>query len=201
MKTKHFFFLISILSLNYLSSQKQFALEMPQYNTLFEGYQNKVFVASKNGKVVNAKCQSAEILEDKFDGRTCLTINPKAQGEIIVYFDVVNTKGKKIGRDSVSFFVRPFPNPIVLNSTVSKASGARILIGLGPDSLISSTNFEILSIELQTIEKNSSISGNVIPASLLSNIKIGAKIGIKISYRKKSNDQPSFIEGELQVTN
>jgi len=129
MKTKLLFFLIYISSLNYFSAQKQFALEIPQYYTLYERYQNKVFVASKSGKVVNPKCQYAEIKEDKYNGRACLTINPKVQGDILVYFDVVNVKGKKIGSDSVSFFVRSFPSPIVLTSTVSKLSGGRVLIG------------------------------------------------------------------------
>ena len=130
MKTKNILFLIFCSSLNYLAAQKQFALEMPEYNTFYEVYQNKVFVASKNGKVVNPKCQSADIKEDKYNGRSCLTINPKVQGDILVYFDVVNVKGKKIGSDSVSFFVRPFPNPVVLTSTISKSTGSKITIGL-----------------------------------------------------------------------
>lgn len=201
MKTKHILFLIFCSSLNYLAAQKQFALEMPEYNTLYEGYQNKVFVASKNGKVTNPKCQSAEIKEDKYNGRACLTINPKVQGDILVYFDVVNVKGKKIGSDSVSFFVRSLPSPVVLTSTVSKSSGGRVLIGLSPESPISSINFEILSIEFKIGEENSINTGNVIPASQLSKIKTGAKIRIKVSFKNSANGQNSFIEGELLVTN
>ena len=191
--------LIFCSSLNYLAAQKQFALEMPEYNTLYEGYQNKVFVASKNGKVTNPKCQSADIKEDKYNGRLCLTINPKVQGDILVYFDVVNAKGKKIGNDSVSFFVKPFPKPIVLTSTVSKTSGGRIIIGLGSDCPISSINFEILSIEFKIGEDNASIIGNVITASQLSKIRPGAKIRIKVYFKNSTNGQNSFIEGDLLV--
>jgi hypothetical protein len=200
MKTKLFIFLIFCSRLTVLNAQKQFALEMPEYNTLYEGYQNKVFVASKNGKVVNPKCQSADIKEDKYNGRACLTINPKVQGDILVYFDVLNVKGKKIGSDSISFFVRPFPNPVVLTSTISKASGGRVLIGLGPDCPISSPNFEVLSIEVMGIE-NGSVSGNIIPASIISNIEVDRSIGITVICKNSYNGQTLVVAGSLRVTN
>ncbi|MFY7944578.1 MAG: hypothetical protein ACOVNZ_08335 [Crocinitomicaceae bacterium] len=200
MKTKLFIFLIFCSRLTELNAQKQFALEMPEYNTLYEGYQNKVFVASKNGKVVNPKCQSADIKEDKYNGRSCLTINPKVQGDILVYFDVVNVKGKKIGSDSVSFFVRSLPSPVVLTSTISKLTGSKITIGLSPDCPISSPNFEVLSIEVMGIE-NGSVSGNIIPASIISNIEVDRSIGITVICKNSYNGQTLVVAGSLRVTN
>jgi hypothetical protein len=201
MKTKNILFLIFCSSLNYLAAQKQFALEMPEYNTLYEGYQNKVFVASKNGKVVNPKCQTAEIKEDKYNGRACLTINPKVQGDILVYFDVVNVKGKKIGSDSVLFFVRPFPKPAVLSTEISKSRGGRLSIGLSPGYSISSINFKVLSMELQTGSKVMSVDGSDIPASILSSIEEGELIRVRVTYGNSANDKLSEVEGALKITN
>jgi hypothetical protein len=199
MKTKVILFLIFCSGLNYLSAQTQHALGMPEYNALYDGYKNKVFVASKNGKVINPKCQNAEIVEDNYNGRKCLLIKPTSQSDIKVYFDVVNTKGKIIGNDSIHFHVRPLPNPIVLTSTVSKGSGSKITIGQSADSPIT-IEYSVISIEVLGVN-NGQCSGNIIPASLISEIEVGNTIGINVMVRNKITGVTMVVPGMLNVTN
>ena len=201
MKTKFFFIISFILILNDYSAQIQHAIGIPQYNSLYAEYDNKIFLASNKGKVVNPRCLSAEIKEADFLESKCYLIRPNYSLEKLeIKFDVVDKKGKIIGKDSVEFFVRPFPNPVVLTSTVSKASGGRVLVGLGPDCLINSPDFEVLSIEILGIN-NGSVSGNIIPASIISNIEVDRSIGITIVCKNSYNGQTIVVEGILGVTN
>jgi hypothetical protein len=201
MKTKFFFILFFILIINEYSAQIQHAIGIPQYNSLYAGYENKIFLASNKGKVVNPRCLSAEIKEADYLESKCYLIRPNYYSEKIeIKFDVVDKKGKVIGKDSVEFFVRPFPNPVVLTSTVSKASGGRVLIGLGPDCPFSSPDFEVLSIEILGID-NGFVSGNIIPASIVSNIEVDRSIGVVVICKNPYNGQTLIVPGDLKVTN
>jgi hypothetical protein len=201
MKTKFFFILTFILIINDYSAQIQHAIGMPEYNSLYAGYNNKIVLASNKGKVINPNCLSAEIQEVDSGEVKCYLIRPNYYSKnITVKFDIVDKKEKVIERDSVEFFVKPFPKPVVLNSTVSKASGARILIGLGPDCPISSPDFEVSVIEIFGIE-NGLVYGNIIPTSIISDIEVDRSIGIAVFCKNSYNGQTLIVPGVLKVTN
>ena len=138
MKIKLAFLLIFINSWIQIQSQVQHALAMPEYNILYQGYKNKVCPASKDGLVLTPIAKNASIEEFEVTGGIKgFNIVPKELGKLVVNFPVAIQNGKIIGTDSIEYFVRPIPDPVVLTSSVSKVSGSRIVVGQNAGSTIS----------------------------------------------------------------
>ncbi len=184
-----------------IQSQVQKALAMPEYNFLYQGYKNKVLPASKDGIVFTPIAKSVSIEEFEFEeGTKGFIIIPKELGKLVVNFPVSNQNGKIIGTDSIEYFVRPIPDPIVLTSTVSKGSGSKITVGQSADSPIISMEYNVISIEVLGVN-NGQCSGNIIPASLISEIEVGKTIGINVVVKNESTGVIMVVESALNVTN
>ena len=188
-------FIINILlfySVN-ISAQIQHALGMPEYNSLAEGYENKLFIASNKGKVINAFCSSAVLVEKENNGEKYFLIIPKVVGEIFLHYDLADLEGKIIASDSLRFSVKPFPEPGIVTSRISKGGG-RITVAL--DNSIFNARFRILKIEFN----GHTSDGDIIPAKFLLKEKIGNKIEISITVNNLLTDKTSVIKGFITIT-
>jgi hypothetical protein len=182
-----------------IQSQVQKALAMPEYNILYQGYKNKVFPTSKDGIVLTPIAKSASIEEFEFEAETKgFIIVPKELGKLVVNFAVANQNGKIIGTDSIEYFVRPIPDPIVFTSSISKSTGSIITVGQSADSPIS-MEYNVIAIEVLGVN-NGQCSGNIIPGKLVSEIDVGKLIGINVYVRNNSTGGTIIIPGALKVT-
>ena len=200
MKIKITFLLIFINSWIQIQSQVQQALAMPEHNILYQGYKNKVFPASKDGIVLTPIAKTASIEEFEFEGGTKgFIIVPKELGKLVVNFPVANQNGKIIGTDSIEYFVRSIPDPEVKTQGISKSIGSKIVVGQRADSPIY-MEYSVIAIEVLGVN-NGQCSGNIIPASLISEIEVGKTIGIQVIVRNNSTGGTMVVPGALNVTN
>lgn len=212
MRTGFLLLFILFFLQNNLIAQIQHALGMPDYYTLYSGYENKVLLASNNGKVINPKCNKAEIIVGKYleyiqkdtvmesKETTCFLIKPDVSNEnIVVKFDVIDEKGKLVGQDSTMFFVRRFPQPIVKVNTISKSMGQTITVGLPGDSPLIAPNFVVKSVELLLGDNNPTFSTNI-PGSAVSSLKVGKMIRVSVVFFNPNTNSLHVISGELIIT-
>ena len=201
MKTKLFLVLAFIYFINDFTAQVQRAIGIPEYNTLYQSYDNKVFLSSNIGKVVNPTCSYAEINEVILLDTKCYLIRPGySSRKIRVNFDIVDSKGKIIGRDSVNFSVKSFPSPMVLTTSVSKSSGAKVNAGLSPDSPLNLGEYNVSSVEVTGVD-NGFVAGNIISPELISRFKVGDSVSIAAVVKNPVSGQTETISGFLKITN
>lgn len=197
---------------NNLMAQIQHSLGMPEYYTLYSGYDNRIIIASNNGKVINPVCPDAEIKEDKynyyvdFDTVTesretnCFIVKPfGSNANIVVKFDVIDEKGKLLGQDSALFYVRRFPNPVVKVNTISKSMGQTITVGLPGDSPLKSPAYSVRSVELLLGDNNPTFESNI-PGSAVANLKVGKMIGVSVVVFNPYTNNVDVISGALSIT-
>ena len=203
MKTKLFLVLAFIYFINDFTAQVQRAIGIPEYNTLYQSYDNKVFLSSNSGKVVNPTCSSAEINEVILLDTKCYLIRPGySSRKIRVNFDIVDRKGKIIGKDSVSFSVKSFPSAMVLTTSVSKSSGAKVTVALSPDSPLNLGEYNVLSVEVTGVDNSFSfVAGNIISPELISRFKVGDSVSIAAVVKNPVSGQIEIISGFLKITN
>jgi hypothetical protein len=201
MSTKFFFILSFIFIINDYSAQIQHAIGIPQYNSLYRGYDNKIVLASNKGKVVNPRCLAAEIKEADYIESKCYLIRPNNySSKIEIKFDVVDKKGKIIGKDSVEFFVRPFPSLRLTISQISKSSNTIMRVILGPDSPLEDIEFDVTGGAITVGPDQIPFNGPLVPSSLLANAKVGSDVSVSILCIRKGSSVPISIKGTLEVT-
>ncbi len=200
MKIKIAFLLIFINSWINIQSQVQKALAMPEYNILYQNYKNVIFPASKDGFVNTPIAENALVEEFEIEGRTKgFIIVPKKLGELVVIFPVANQTGKIIGTDSIEYFVRRVPTPIVSTSKISKSTGSIIHVGQSEDSPLN-ISYNVISIEVLGVD-NGVCFGPNIPGTVVSKLKVGKRIGINVTLKNGFTGGIEIIPGTLEVTN
>jgi hypothetical protein len=212
MRTGFLLLFILFFLQNNLIAQIQHALGMPDYYTLYSGYENKVLLASNNGKVINPRCNKAEIIDGKYleyiqkdtimesKETTCFLIKPDVSNEnIVVKFDVIDEKGKLVGQDSTMFFVRRFPQPVVKVNTISKSMGQIITVGLPGDSPLIAPNFVVKNVELLLGDNNPTFSTNI-PGSAVQKLKVNQEIGISVVLLNPITKSTEVTSATLRIT-
>ena len=185
---------------------------MPEYFTLYSGYDNRLILASNNGKVINPTCPDAEIKEDKYNyyvdfdtviesrETNCFVVKPFGSNpNIVVKFDIIDDKGIIIGQDSALFFVRGFPTPVVKTSSISKSMGATINVGLPGDSPLKSPAYSVRSVELLLGDNNPTFESNI-PGSAVAGLKVGKMIRVSVVVFNPNTNTLDVISGELSIT-
>ncbi|NBN99066.1 MAG: hypothetical protein EBV19_07510, partial [Flavobacteriia bacterium] len=103
---------------------------------------------------------------------------------------------KKFG--DFKYAVKPFPSPKCLTPSISKASGARITVGLGQDCPIQGATFTIKGGTV-LVGDGVPYSGPVIPAAAVKAAKVGKTVGITINCTNSLTGQSEIITGSLTV--
>jgi hypothetical protein len=177
------------------------ALEMPEYQVLYRGYDNKI-IPSASGVVTSDISVSG-------CGKQPFTVNGK-KGYILkpgpgvksvsVSLSGKDSKGKSISFGSWTYSVKPFPNPEIKTSSVSKGSGAKITVGLPADSPLKPPAFQVMAVEVLGVD-NGQCSGGNIPGNIVAKLKAGKSIGINVTVKNPLTGSTVIIPGALKVTN
>jgi hypothetical protein len=117
----------------------------------------------------------------------------------------IKLKGLKQNLDTISYGeygykVKPFPNPIVQGGTISKASGTKVIVGLGADSPFTGVHFEVIGGEVTVGDITTSFTGDRVPAAAVANASPGSFVFIDVFYTRDGiNGKP--ISAKLRVVN
>jgi hypothetical protein len=102
----------------------------------------------------------------------------------------ITLKGLKQNLDTISYgeyeyYVKPFPKPQVLNSSISKVSGAKVKVALGPDiPFFGSVNFEITGGEVTVGNVTTPFLGDIISPTLVTNASPGSFVIVDVFYTR-----------------
>jgi hypothetical protein len=98
----------------------------------------------------------------------------------------LDEKGNIVSTSIQTFYVKAFPAAQLQNDKISKTSGMRASVGLGPDCPFTGVSFEVIGGSLTTETEELKFTGSVIPASYLAKMKIGKKVVVNVNYRRTS---------------
>ena len=149
------------------------SLEHADLNVLYINYSNKI-IPSVSG--VDSYSVSGASKGPMVDGRQSYIVNPSSVGNTTI--TLTGTKGgKKVLSYSKVYKCRRFPQPIVMNTDISKAIGARLEVAL-IDAPIAA-GFTIQKVIVHA-DEDYTFSGGTIPKSAVAKIRPGKYVSVEV---------------------
>jgi hypothetical protein len=150
------------------------ALEMPEYNVLYAGY-NNIIVPVASGVISTSLSAGSPTT---WKGRKAFIVRTSSKsGTTNISFSGKDSKGNTINFGTTTFINKPFPKADITTKTVSKIAGGAVVADLPQDALVKAS-FSVISIEVANGEEANVFSGNRIPKTALTKFRIGKSVGI-----------------------
>jgi len=176
---------------------------LPEFSIMYRGYANKVTAVaggSKGETTISVAGASSTPSSFNVNGQNYKgwLVKPGAGNSVTVTVNGKDSQGNSKSFGKFTYKVKPFPKPQVITSKISKASGARLTVSLGPDCPIGNVNFIIKGGEVQSGD-GVPFSGAVVPGSSVAKIKPGKRVGITVSVTNTVTNVTELISGTLTV--
>jgi hypothetical protein len=107
--------------------------------------------------------------------------------------------GKSKSFGTFKYKVKPFPSAQLQGTTISKTTGFKAVVSLGPDSPFTGVGFTVIGGEVSIGNETIPFSGDRVPSSVVAKIKAGKKIAIDVTYKRTGTATPSIASGVLKV--
>ena len=192
---------LAFLSLNMIASA-QGAIGLTEYCVLYSGgWDNKVVVG-----YTGMKSSSISV-----SGGTAVAANwNDANGNYSGYFVRVsegakmvsitltgkNAQGKLVNFGTYKYKVKPFPGCDLQATTISKSTGAIVIVGLGIDSPFTGVALVVTGGTINGIP----FTGKVIEPKTVEDIKVGEEVDVEVFYTRNGVMVPAPAKGKLKVT-
>ena len=177
------------------------ALEMPEYQVLYRGYDNKIVPSASGVVTYDISVSGCGKIPTTVNGKKGYILKPgSGVKSISVSLTGKDLKGKSVPFGSWTYAVKPFPKPEIKTTIVSKSSGAKVTVGLPADSPLKSPAFQVMGVEVLGVD-NGQCSGANIPGNLVSKLKAGKSIGINVTVKNPLTGSTDIIAAALKVTN
>ncbi len=82
------------------------------------------------------------------------------------------------------YFTSSFPTPQVMGTVISKVSGTKVIVGLGPDSPFTGVHFEVTGGEVTVGDITTSFAGDRIYPAVVANASPGSMVNIDVFYAR-----------------
>jgi hypothetical protein len=165
------------------------SISLPELAVLYTSWDNKVVPVTSGtvssditvqGGTKTKKSWTAD--GQKFDGYY-VNVSPGTR-QVTIALNGKDRTGKSINFGSFKYKVKPFPSPLVQGGTISKASGTKVIVGLGADSPFTGVNFAVTGGEITVGDVTTSFTGDRIPAAAVAKAKVGKKVSIDVFYTR-----------------
>jgi hypothetical protein len=184
-----------------VTSFSQFTPVILEHDFLYQAYPNKL--------LINHSCfDSIQVKKgDLLLPKATVNVNGVDRVGYIVYTSfsmpvkiVVSgyTNGQIASVDTTYYKIKPLPNEIILNPSISKTTGAQLQVSLPPACAHLSCTYTILSGEIGS-KDSMPFSGNTITPNIISTLKPGKKVAVTLVVRNNSNNHMNLIEGLLEI--
>ena len=171
------------------------SLEMPEFALLYRGYGNKIIPSASGFVSTDISAPGCTKTQITYNGRKGYAINPgRGLTSVNITLTGKDAKGKSVNIGTFPYKVKSMPKPTVNVTTISKGGG-RVTVALEGSVLV--TNYTYKSIQ---VGEDYSGSGNVIPASALTKIRPGKKVGIMVTVVSSLTGDTYQVPGYLTVT-
>ena len=180
------------------------SISLPELSVMYTNWDNKVVAVTSGmvssditvqGGTKSKKSWTAD--GQKFDG-FYVNVAPGTR-QVILNLTGKDRTGKSVAFGTYKYKVKPFPSPLVQGGTISKASGTKVIVGLGADSPFTGVNFVVTGGEITVGDVTTSFTGDRVPAALVAKAKVGKKVSIDVFYTRNGM-RGNPIASSLKVT-
>lgn len=183
-------------STSVMIAPKAGSLEMPEFNILYRGYKNIIIPAASGAASPNISAAGCQQGATTYKGKKGFWVKPNNGVKSVS----ISLSGKDENKKSVNFgswtyIVKSFPKPVVTNTTISKTSGARIIVAMPSESPIQGINFQVMSVDIG----EQSFSGAVIPGTAVAKIRVGKSLGVNAVWKNLTTGEIGSTPGFLKV--
>ena len=160
----------------YSLAQKTFSLKTQANNILYQGGDNFVVIDYPGLKTYRIHASNAKITPASKKNHKGFNVNPNTPGELILKVSGEDINGKIIF-GTVHCTVRPFPHPVLKNSSISKDFGGTLKVDFPAN--FSAGSFEIIDVFI----KGQTFDGPTVPAGALNSLQRGDTVGIMVRVK------------------
>ena len=166
------------------------ALEMPEYNILYQGYNNKIIGVGSGVVSYTLNGQSPTIV----GGRPQFIINPSSLGDTTLTLMGTNKDGTFVKLASNTYYVKRMPMPSIASTSYSISGGARIVL-----SSTDPINLPYSIVSVVVIEGEDYVyQGDRIPQNA-TNKNSGEFMDIIVTIKNGLSGTQSIINGTLKI--
>jgi hypothetical protein len=186
-------------------AKPQGSISLPEMSVLYKGWNNKVVpvvagmvssdITVNGGTKTKASWTDAD--GNKYNGFYVNITGPSKFVTITLSGKDKDGKSKSFG--TFKYKVKPFPSAQLQGTTISKTTGFKAVVSLGPDSPFTGVGFTVMGGEVSIGNETIPFSGDRVPSSVVAKIKAGKKIAIDVTYKRTGTATPSIASGVLKV--
>jgi len=186
-------------------AKPQGSISLPEMSVLYKGWNNKVVpvvagmvssdITVNGGTKTKASWTDAD--GNKYTGFYVNITGPSKFVTIALSGKDKDGKSKSFG--TFKYKVKPFPSAQLQGTSISKTTGFKAVVSLGPDSPFTGVGFTVMGGEVSIGNETIPFSGDRVPASVVAKIKAGKKIAIDVTYKRTGTATPSIASGVLKV--
>jgi hypothetical protein len=186
-------------------AKPQGSISLPEMSVLYKGWNNKVVpvvagmvssdITVNGGTKTKASWTDAD--GNKYNGFYVNITGPSKFVTITLTGKDKDGKSKSFG--TFKYKVKPFPSAQLQGTSISKTTGFKAVVSLGPDSPFTGVGFTVMGGEISIGNETIPFSGDRVPASVVAKIKAGKKIAIDVTYKRTGTTTPSIASGVLKV--
>jgi len=186
-------------------AKPQGSISLPEMSVLYKGWNNKVVpvvagmvssdITVNGGTKTKASWTDAD--GNKYNGFYVTITGPSKFVTITLSGKDKDGKSKSFG--TFKYKVKPFPNAQLQGTTISKTTGFKAVVSLGPDSPFTGVGFTVMGGEVSIGNETIPFSGDRVPSSVVAKIKAGKKVAIDVTYKRTGAGSPSIASGVLKV--
>jgi hypothetical protein len=181
------------------------SISLPEMSVLYKGWNNKVVpvvagmvssdITVNGGTKTKASWTDSD--GNKYNGFYVNITGPSKF--VTITLTGKDKDGKSKGFGTFKYKVKPFPSAQLQGTTISKTTGFKAVVSLGPDSPFTGVGFTVMGGEVSIGNETIPFSGDRVPSSVVAKIKAGKKIAIDVTYKRTGTATPSIASGVLKV--
>ena len=168
------------------------AMEMPEFNILYKGYNNKIIGVGSGVISYTLNGKSATMV----GGRPQFIINPSSLGQTTLTLMGTTKDGQSVKLASNTYDVKLMPRPSVKSKSISKSSGAKILVELLGSPI--NIGFTVLGGEV-LVGDGFPFRGDFAPAAAVKSMKSGKSVGVIVQVKNNLTGEVYNVDGSLKV--
>ena len=186
-------------------AKPQGSISLPEMSVLYKGWNNKVVpvvagmvssdITVNGGTKTKASWTDSD--GNKYNGFYVNITGPSKF--VTITLTGKDKDGKSKGFGTFKYKVKPFPSAQLQGTTISKTTGFKAVVSLGPDSPFTGVGFTVMGGEVSIGNETIPFSGDRVPSSVVAKIKAGKKIAIDVTYKRTGTATPSIASGVLKV--
>ena len=168
------------------------ALEMPEFNILYKGYNNKIIGVGSGVVSYTLNGKTATMV----GGRPQFIINPSTLGKTTLTLMGTTKDGQAVKLASNTYDVKLMPRPTVKTKSISKTSGAKISVELLGSPI--NIGFTILGGEVLAGD-GVAFTGDIAPGGTVKAVKSGKSVGVIVRIKNNLTGEVFNVDGSLKV--